>query len=95
MFEVGDSKNIHLWLDSWDPFGVLYDRHGYKIIYDSQGRMDATLDFVLWNGRWCWKPARFDALVDVQSKLLEVHIGVFDKPFWTITRNGNYICAAT
>jgi hypothetical protein len=21
--------------------------------------------------------------------------GVFDKPFWTITRNGNYICAAT
>jgi hypothetical protein len=24
-FEVGDGKNIHLWLDHWHPLGVLLD----------------------------------------------------------------------
>jgi hypothetical protein len=34
-FEVDDEKNIHLWLDSWHPFGALFDKFGYQIIYDS------------------------------------------------------------
>jgi hypothetical protein len=64
-FEVGDGKNIHLWLDHWHPLGVLFDKYGYRIIYDSQSRLDAKLDSVLRNGIWKWKPARSDALVEI------------------------------
>jgi hypothetical protein len=52
-FEVGDGKNIHLWLDSWHPFGALFDKFGYRIIYDFHSSLNARLDAVLPNGSWC------------------------------------------
>jgi hypothetical protein len=52
-FEVGDGKHIHLWMDHWYPFGVLFEKYGYRIIYDSQSRLDVKLDSVLRNALWC------------------------------------------
>lgn len=46
--------------------------------------MDAKLDFILRNGIWRWKPAHSDALVEIQSRLLEVHLGLTDKPIWQL-----------
>jgi hypothetical protein len=92
---VGDGKSINLWLDNWHPFGVLFEKYGYRIIYDSQSLLDSKLDSVLRNGVWCWKPARSEALVDIQSRLLEVHLGTFDKPIWSIACKGIYVSVDT
>jgi hypothetical protein len=94
-FEVGDGKHIQLWMDNWHPYGALFEKYGYRVIYDSQSRVDAKLSFVLLNGEWCWKPARSDDLVDIQSRLPEIQLGDSDKPVWTIARNGAYVSSDT
>jgi hypothetical protein len=93
--EIGDGKSIHLWIDNWHPSGVLVERYGYRIVYDSQSRLDARLDSVIRNGNWCWKPAHSDSLVEIQSKLSEIRFGVADKPIWTISRSGSYSSSDT
>jgi len=57
--------------------------------------LDAKLDSILRNGIWRWKPAHSDALVEIQSRLPEVHLGLIDKPIWTIGRTGTNISADT
>jgi len=49
-FKVGDGTSIYLWLDCWHPDNILYDKYGYRVIYDSRSSMDAKLSSVL-NGR--------------------------------------------
>lgn len=94
-FEVGNGKLIHLWLDNWHPFGPLYEKYGFRIIYDSQSCLESRLNSIIWNGNWRWKPARSKALVDIQSKLPEVPIRDVDKPFWTLSRRGVFVSAKT
>jgi len=88
--EVGDGKAIHLWMDNWHPSGALVEKYGFRIVYDSQSRLDAKLDSVLKNGMWCWKPACSETLVEIQSRLLEVQHGDVERPIWTISRSGFY-----
>jgi len=57
--------------------------------------LNARLDAVLRNGSWCWKPARSDVLVAIQSKLPEIPLGTADKPIWSIAKKGYYACADT
>jgi hypothetical protein len=67
-FKVGDGTSIYLWLDWWHPDNILYDKYGYRVIYDSRSSMDAKLSSVL-NGRnWEWQPARSEEIEDIQSK---------------------------
>jgi hypothetical protein len=84
-----------MWLDNWHPCGPLLEKYGFRIIYDSQSRIDAKLVSVLRNGDWNWTPAWSKELVDIQSRLSEVHLGVCDKPVWTIARKGVYVSADT
>jgi hypothetical protein len=55
-FEVGDGSNIHMWQDHWHPLGVLFERYGFRIIYDANSRLNSKLSTVLCNGSW--KPTR-------------------------------------
>jgi hypothetical protein len=82
-----------MWLDNWHPLGVLFDRFGYRAIYDSHSRLKAKLDSVLKEGLWCWRPARFEELVIIQSRLPKIPIGAMDKPVWTISKIGAYTSA--
>lgn len=66
-FEVGDGTNIHMWLDNWHPCGPLLEIYGFRIIYESQSRIDAKLAFVLRNGDWHWKPARSEAVLMLKN----------------------------
>jgi hypothetical protein len=94
-FEVGIGSNIHLWVDAWHPFGALVDKFGYRVIYDSHSKLEAKLESVLKQGEWCWRLARSEELVAIQSRLSDVPIEVVDKPIWTIGRSGTYVCANT
>jgi len=94
-FDVGNGGQIHLWFDNWHPCGVLIDKFGYRVIYDSNSRMEAKLNFVMKQGKWCWKPARSEDLVTIQSSLPEVSLGAVDNPVWTIGRSGSFVCADT
>ena len=85
-FEVGDGENIHLWLDSWHPDGILLGKYGYRAVYDAQSNVEAKLSTVIHNGDWFWRPARSDALVEIQSKLAEVRSGFVDHPIWTVSK---------
>jgi hypothetical protein len=76
-------------------FGALFDSFGFRVIYDSNSRLDAKLDTVLKQGEWCWRPARFEDLVAIQSRLMDVPIGEVDKPVWTLARSGLFTCANT
>jgi hypothetical protein len=96
-FEVGTGSNIHLWVNARHPFGALVDKFGYRdrVIYDSHSKLEAKLESVLKQEEWCWRPARSEELVAIQSKLPNVPIGVVDKPIWTIARSGTYVYADT
>jgi hypothetical protein len=64
-------------------------------VYDSQSNMEVKVNSVLRNCAWCWKPARLDELVDIQSRLPEVHLGAEDKPVWTISHKGVFVSSDT
>jgi hypothetical protein len=40
-FDVGNGKNIYLWFDAWHPDGVLYEKYGHRVIYDSHSKLEA------------------------------------------------------
>jgi hypothetical protein len=94
-FEVGDGHRIHLWVDNWHPSGILFEKFGPRAVYDAQSHKDAKLSSVLSNGSWRWRPARSDALVEIQSRLPEISIGDHDKPIWTASKLGSYVSAET
>jgi hypothetical protein len=71
------------------------DRFGYRIIYNSNSRLEAKLDSVLKQGEWCWRHARSEELVAIQSRLPNVSIGAIDKPVWTLARSGTFVRAKT
>jgi len=84
-----------MWLNNWHPYGILFDKYGFKIVYDSQSCLNAKLDSVLKNGMWCWRPARSEALVDIQSRLPDVKFEVANRPIWIISKNGSYVSVDT
>jgi hypothetical protein len=94
-FDVGNGSNIHLWVDNWHPFRALFDRFSFRVIYDSNSRLDAKLDTVLKQGNWCWRPTRSEGLVAIQSRLTDVPIGGIDKPVWNLAKFGVFTCAET
>jgi hypothetical protein len=53
--------------------------------------VEAKLSTVIRNGDWFWRPARSDALVEIQSKLAEVRFGVGDQPIWTVSKKGVFV----
>lgn len=76
-----------MWLDNWDPAGVLIEKYGFRIIY--------TFSTVLNNRVWCWRPTRSDDLVDIQGKLPEVRIGDFVMSIWSVSKKKNYVSSDT
>ena len=42
-FEVGDRKNIHLWMDFSHPAGILLEKYGFRAVYDAQSSVEARL----------------------------------------------------
>ena len=85
-FEVGDGKNIHLLMDFWHPAGILLEKYGYRAIYFSQNSVKAKLSSIIHNGDLFWRPARFEALAEIQARLVEISLGSSDKPIWTASR---------
>jgi hypothetical protein len=85
-FEVGDGTKIHMWLDSWHPAGYLLDTYGHRVIYDAQSSLNAHLSSVLVNGQWSWRPARSEALVEIQCRIPEIVLGNSDKAIWTVAK---------
>jgi hypothetical protein len=88
-------SNIHMWVDNSHPADVLSKQYGFRVVYDAQSRLEAKLSTILINGDWCWCLARFDALVEIQSRLPEIKIGVCDKPIWSASRKGFYVISDT
>uniref|UniRef100_A0A2N9FAP0 Reverse transcriptase domain-containing protein n=1 Tax=Fagus sylvatica TaxID=28930 RepID=A0A2N9FAP0_FAGSY len=43
--------------------------YGHRTVYDAASSINAKVKSVLHNNEWCWKPARSEDLVDIQSKL--------------------------
>ncbi|XP_059440872.1 uncharacterized protein LOC132173392 [Corylus avellana] len=94
-FEVGHGDSIHMWLDLWHPAGVLIEQYGFRVVYDAQSNIEAKLSSVICNGDWFWRPARSEALVDIQARLSEVCLGQCDKPVWTASKKGVFVSAET
>lgn len=69
----------------------MLDKYGYRAIYDAQSHLNSRLSSVIKDGLWFWKPARSNALVEIQSKLFMVDFGVRDEPKWVIAKSGNII----
>jgi len=72
MFPLGIGNNIHLWTDWWHPNGVLLVKYVFQAIYDANSHLKSKLSklsSIIKDGQWCWKPTRFQDLVEIQSKL--------------------------
>jgi hypothetical protein len=93
-FKVGDGSRIFLWYDNWHPAGCLLDKHGFWTIYDAGSSAGAKLSSIIYDRDWFWPCARSESLVEIQSRLPEVDIGVEDLPIWN-SRNGVYSCSET
>jgi hypothetical protein len=94
-YEVGTGEHIHLWLDWWHPMGVLFEKFGFRMVYDAHSTLEAKLSSVIQNANWCWGPARSEALVEIQAGLYEVRLGSCDKPIWGASRKKRYVCSNT
>ena len=64
-------------------------------VYDAQSSVEAKLSFVILNGDWFWKPARSEALVEIQARLPDVRLGLHDKAIWTASKKGCYVSSET
>lgn len=51
-FMVGDGTNIHLWLDWWDPDGILIEKYGYRLVNYSRSKLGAKLSTVMHGMEW-------------------------------------------
>lgn len=89
-FKVGDGTQIHLWLDNWHPNGVLEEKYGYRVVYDSRSKLDAKLFTIMLGKEWNWPPASSEDLVKIQSNLSVVKIGDKDRAFWVTSKNKCY-----
>ena len=90
-FEVSNGKNIFLWLDSLHPSRILFEVFGRRVVDDAHSNVEAKLSPVILNGDWFWRPARFEALVEIQARLHEISFGSHDKPLCTVSRKGTYV----
>jgi hypothetical protein len=84
-----------MWLDLLHPAGVLFEKYGFRVVYDAQSNIEAKLSFVICNGEWFWRPARSKALVDIQARLSEVCLGQCDNLVWTVSKKGVYASSET
>jgi hypothetical protein len=84
-----------MWVDNWHSAGALFEQYGFRVVYDAESRLEAKLSIVIIDGDWCWRPAKSDALVEIQSHLLEIKIGVCNKPIWSTFKKGFYVNSDT
>lgn len=56
-FKLGNGKDIYLWWDRWHPNGVLYERYGFRMVYEAVCKSNAKLESMLKNKDWSWSPA--------------------------------------
>ncbi|XP_059436965.1 uncharacterized protein LOC132170072 [Corylus avellana] len=82
-------------MDFWHHAGILLEKYGFRVVYDAQSSVKAKLSSVIHNGDWFWRPARSEALVDIQTWLAEISLGSCDKPIWTASRKGVYVSSDT
>lgn len=48
-FKVGSVYDIYLWLDNCHPSGILYEKNGFRVVYDARSNLDTKLSDVLVN----------------------------------------------
>ena len=89
-FDVGNGKNIYLWFDAQHSDGVLYEKYGHRVIYDTHSKVEARLDSIIQNNQCYWPTAHSDHLVNIQSRLCMVPIGDEDKPKWNASKTGMF-----
>uniref|UniRef100_A0A2N9J1W3 Reverse transcriptase domain-containing protein n=1 Tax=Fagus sylvatica TaxID=28930 RepID=A0A2N9J1W3_FAGSY len=94
-YEVGDGRKIFLWHDHWHPDGILYLKYGHRVVYDAVSRSDARVASVFKDQEWQWRPARYEELVFIQSKLCLITLGEEDRFVWSASNLGKFSCAAT
>lgn len=94
-FKVGERNSIHMWLDWWHPDRIIYTRFSHRVVYDAGSKVEAKLSSVLKDKVWSWQPARSYELVNIQSKLPMVRIGVVDQPIWVLSKKGTYTSSET
>jgi hypothetical protein len=82
-------------MDWCHPDGVLFDKYGFRAIYNVGSSINVKLEQEMKNGDWFWPPARSEDLVPNQSKLEFVDRSVEDTPRWVIYRRGVYSAAET
>ncbi|XP_059451249.1 uncharacterized protein LOC132182059 [Corylus avellana] len=66
-----------------------------RTITSWQRKCGAKLSSVILNGEWHWRPARSDALVEIQARLPEIRFAPYDKPVWTASRKGIFVSSET
>lgn len=71
-----------LWYDTWHPAGCLFDKYGYRVIYDAGRKIGPRVSSIIREGNWFWPSARSDQLVQIQSRLHEISIGGEDLMIW-------------
>jgi hypothetical protein len=49
-FKVGDGRKIFLWYDVWHPEGCLFDKYGYRMIYDAGSAIGPKVSSIIKEG---------------------------------------------
>ena len=65
------------------------------VVYDAHSSLEAKLSFVILNGDLFCRPAKSEALVEIQARIHDVRFGTYDKTVWTISRKGSYVSSET
>jgi hypothetical protein len=93
-FKVGDGKKIFLWYDIWHPEGCLFDKFGFRTIYDAGRSIGPKVSSITRDNNWYWPSARSENLVLILSRLPEISLGGENVPIWR-SSSGKYSCSQT
>jgi len=74
--------------------GYLFDKFGYRVIYDAGRNIGPRVSSIIRDGEWFWPNAKSEHLVLIHSRLHEIPIGGVDLPIWK-SSSGKFSSAQT
>lgn len=85
---IGNREKMALWQDNWYALGLLLDKFGDRIIYDSGLLSDTKVKEVIHHNQWSWPTTNFLLLLEIKIITMDRPIRDKDYIVWLPHSNG-------
>ena len=91
-YKVGNGESVWCWFDNWHSEGPLYQKFGYRIVYDAASNLKARMKEFIVNNDWVLPRAVSSDLVHVinQWPAYRPSADREDEVIWTLSNDGEF-----